>query len=166
MFWALPAYCETVFYGNAEYTVDSAREAVIKDVIFKINPKIFSDKIYDLENEKNLQNILDGNFSQKDRTLAFFSDSSYGVMFSDNPYYVYYYNPEGFLIYIDQKSSLEYPYNFYKYSAAGELVNMGLRVSKEETYIYSPSKKLIAHWVGNNAYDQNNNIIMKRAYSD
>lgn len=43
---------------------------------------------------------------------------------------------------------------------------MGLRVSKGETFLYSPNGKLIAHWLGQYAYDEKGNIIMSRKYSD
>ena len=157
---------ETLLFGSAEYNVSSAREQVADGIAYKINKKIFHSKLYDYDNKSNLQNIIKGNLELKDRTLAFFSDSTYGVLYKDEPYSVYYYDADGFLIYIDQKSSLNYPYNFYKYDTTGNLINMGVRVSKEETYIYSPDEKLIAHWVGNNAYDENNNVIMKRRYQE
>lgn len=160
------ALADTVLYGSAEYNVNSAREQVTDGVTYKINKKIFQSKLYDYDNTSNLQNIINGNLELKDRTLAFFSNSTYGVLYKDEPYSVYYYDADGFLIYIDQKSSLNYPYNFYKYDTTGNLVNMGVRVSKNETYIYSPNEKLIAHWVGNNAYDEKNNIIMKRKYQE
>ena len=47
-----------------------------------------------------------------------------------------------------------------------EFLALKLRVSKGETYIYSPDEKLIAHWVGANAYNEKNNLIMKRRYSE
>ena len=39
---------------------------------------------------------------------------------------------------------------------------MTLRVSENETFIFSPLGKLIGHWVSANCYDENGNIIMKR----
>lgn len=158
----LPACSDEILYGGTEYNVNSARENISQGIVDKINPETFKSSLYDLNNQENLQNILNGNLFLKDRTLAFFSDSSYGVRYLNDPYNVYYYGADGFLIYIDKNSGLDYPYKSYKYSPTGELVNMGLRVSKGETYIYSPTKKLIAHWIDNNAYDENNNIIMKR----
>ena len=161
-----PVFADTMLYGSAEYNVNSAREQVADGVAYKINKNIFQSKLYDYDNKTNLQNIINGNLELKDRTLAFFSDSTYGILYKDEPYSVYYYDADGFLIYVDQKSSLNYPYNFYKYDTTGTLINMGVRVSKAETYIYSPDEKLIAHWVGNNAYDEKNNIIMKRRYQE
>lgn len=43
---------------------------------------------------------------------------------------------------------------------------MGLRVSKAETFIYTPKGKLIAHWKGQYAYDENGKIIMTRRYAN
>ncbi len=166
LFFGSSGLSQEILYGATEYNVNSARESVSQGIVYKISPETFKSALYDLNNQENLQNILNGNLSSKDRTLAFFSDSSYGVSYINDPYNVYYYNAEGFLIYIDKKSGLEYPYKFYKYSPTGDLVNMGLRVSKGETYIYSPAKKLIAHWIDNNASDENNNILMKRKYSE
>lgn len=160
------AFADDVFYGSAEYNVNSARERVVDGIAYRINKDTFKDKIYDYENQANLQNIINGNLELKDRTLAFFSDSTYGILYKDDPYYVYYYDANGYLINVDKKDGLKYPYNFYKYSTTGELINMGVRVSKGETYIYSPDEKLIAHWVGANAYNEKNNLIMKRRYSE
>ena len=39
---------------------------------------------------------------------------------------------------------------------------MSLRVSKDETFIFNKSGKLLAHWIGNNCYDENNSVIMTR----
>ena len=160
------ALADDVFYGSAEYNVDSAREKVVYGIAYRINKATFQDRFYDLESKSNLQNIINGNLELKDRTLAFFSDSTYGILYKDDPYYVYYYDADGFLINVDKKDGLNYPYNFYKYSTSGELINMGVRVSKGETYIYSPDEKLIAHWVGANAYNEQNKLIMKRRYSE
>ena len=41
---------------------------------------------------------------------------------------------------------------------------MGLRVSKRETFLYSPNGELIAHWIGPNGYDENGQIIMTRKF--
>ena len=158
------ALADDIFYGSAEYNVDSAREKVVDGIAYRINKDSFKDRYYDLENQSNLQNIINGNLELKDRTLAFFSDSTYGILYKDDPYCVYYYDANGFLINVDKKDGLNYPYNFYKYSPTGELINMGVRVSKGETYIYSPDEKLIAHWVGANDYNEQNKLIMKRRY--
>ena len=36
------------------------------------------------------------------------------------------------------------------------------RVSDKESFIFSPNGKLLAHWLGNNCYDEYNHIIMTR----
>ena len=85
-------------------------------------------------------------------------------MYNDNPLYVWYYSSYGNLIYAEKKNRSEYPYKTYKYTPEGRLVNMSLRVSKGETFIYTPDGNLLAHWVGANAFDENGNIIMTRKY--
>ena len=109
---------------------------------------------------------MKGHAEIKDRVLAQFSDSSYAVMYYDNPLYVWYYSPEGVLTHIEVKDGTNYPYKSYKYDTDGKLVNMGLRVSKEETFIFDPSGKLIAHWLKDKGYDENGKVIMKRRYKE
>ena len=92
------ALADDIFYGSAEYNVDSAREKVVDGIAYRINKDSFKDRYYDLENQSNLQNIINGNLELKDRTLAFFSDSTYGILYKDDPYCVYYYDANGFLI--------------------------------------------------------------------
>ena len=76
--------------------------------------------------------------------------------------HVWYYNKGGELINAEVKTGTKYPYKTYKYSPEGELVNMTLRVSLNETFIFSPIGKLIGHWVGQNCYDESGRIIMTR----
>lgn len=98
----------------------------------------------------------------EDRTIAQFSDGSYGICYKDSPKEVLYYSKEGGLTHKEIKESLEYPYKAYKYKADGRLENVSLRVSETETYIYTPSGKLLAHWVGKNCYNAAGEIIMTR----
>ena len=67
-------------------------------------------------------------------------------------------------MYVEKKSGTSYPYKTYKYNTAGKLVNMSLRVSKAETFIYDKNSKLIAHWLYDKAYDSEGNVVMKRRY--
>lgn len=98
----------------------------------------------------------------EDRTIAKFSDGSYGINYKDNPKEVFYYSKNGDLTHKEIKESLEYPYKSYKYRYDGRLENISLRISETETYIYSPSGKLLAHWVGKNCYNAAGEIIMTR----
>lgn len=106
--------------------------------------------------------MLKGSTELSDRTLAYFSDGSYGVNYNDDKIHVWYYKNDGTLMYAEEKTALDYPYKTYKYTPNGDLVNMSLRTSEEETFIFNKSGKLIAHWIGKNCFDEQNNIIMTR----
>ncbi len=161
----LPAQSQTTLTGEVTYNVDSARQELLQNPVKKLDSKLVSQNLYDKQHRENLKYFLQGNVELKDRTLAFFSDGSYAVMYHNDKYHVWYYSNDGILTNTEEKNQLEYPYKSYKYSIDGKLINMGLRVSEQETFIYTPSGKLIAHWLGENAYDSNGNIIMKRKYA-
>lgn len=142
-------------------------EYQVKNDVFQtpaINPdyKSLSANIIDINNYENRLNLLKGFTELKDRTLAYFSDGSYGIMYNDSPNYVWYYGNSGVLLYFDIKSSLDYPSKTYKYDARGNLLNISSRLSKTESYVYEINGKLIAHWVGENCYDSDGNVIMTR----
>ncbi len=98
----------------------------------------------------------------EDRIIARFSDGSYGITYKDSPKDVFYYSRDNILMHREIKESLEYPYKAYKYTPDGQLENVSVRISKQETYIYTPKGKLIAHWFGKNCYDEFGKIIMTR----
>lgn len=161
----LPVSAE-VLEGGVSYDVNSAREELLKYSDNKIDKTLAESFYRDYYYKENQAYKLNANTTLKNRVLAFFSDTTYGVMYNAIPLYVWYYSKEGNLIYMEKKDSTEYPYKAYKYTPSGLLMNMSLRVSKEETFVYTPAGKLIAHWVGPNAYDEENNIIMTREYKE
>ncbi len=165
LFLILPVNAETMLTGEVSYDVDSAREEMLSTPRAKLNSSLVAKHITDQENRENLEYVLQGNVELKDRTLAFFSDGTYAVMYNHDKYHVWYYSRDGKLIYAEEKDGIDYPYKSYKYTTMGELVNMGLRVSKEETFIYSPNGRLIAHWLRENAYDEDGQVIMQRKYA-
>lgn len=157
--FGLPCF-STVLTGSIKYSTDDAR-------IELQNNKPSSKFLLTVENfDKNFtQNqsaLLKGKTKLNDRTLAQFSDKSYGVNYHNDPTHVYYYDKDGNLINAEIKTSLSYPYRTYKYAPDGELVNMSMRVSEEETFIFSPLGELLGHWVGQNCYDNSEKIIMTR----
>lgn len=123
---------------------------------------ISQNEISDINNYENQSMLLKGITDLKDRTLAKFSDGSYGIIYKAEPNFVLYYSSGGILTHKEVKTSLEYPYKTYKYKINGQLENMTYRVSEGETYIYSPNGKLLAHWVGNYCYDKAGSLIMTR----
>ncbi|MBD5401214.1 hypothetical protein HDR58_00210 [bacterium] len=93
---------------------------------------------------------------------GYFSDGSYAVNYNTDPLKVFYYSKNRVLTHIEKRSSVEYPYNAYKYDINGNLINLSIRISEDETFIYEPKGQLIAHWVGQNCFDSLGNLIMTR----
>lgn len=164
LFVILPANAVMLLTGEVEYTTDSAREELVKSKPQKPDEKFISIYIKDENYSENISALLKGSVELKDRTLALFSDNSYAVMYHNDQFHVFYYSSAGELTHTEVKDGIDYPYKSYKYDIRGKLVNMGLRVSQAETYIFSPNGKLLAHWVKENGYDENGNVIMKRKY--
>lgn len=162
----LPARAGMLLTGEVQYTTESARSELINSRPQKPEKSFLALYIKDENYNKNISALLKGSVELKDRTLAMFSDNSYAVMYLEDKLHVFYYAPNGSLTHYEVKDGIEYPYKSYKYDINDNLVNMGLRVSKAETYIFSPNGKLIAHWIKENGYDENGNIIMTRKYLD
>ena len=148
--------------GGVKYSVNDARIELQNTRPPAIDFLKVQDNFNDINNKENYSLLLKGQTNLKDRTIGLFSDGSYAVNYKNDPKHVWYYDQNGTLINTEEKTSLEYPYKTYKYSPDGELVNMTLRVSENETFIFSPFGKLIGHWVGTNCYDENGIIIMTR----
>lgn len=161
---ALPANAEMLLTGEVEHTVTSTRTELAKSTPKKIDDKLLLIQIKDENYLENISMLLKGNINLKDRILAKFSDNSYAVMNKADEYHVWYYSPRGDLTHYEIKSNLSYPYKTYKYNVNKQLVNMSVRTSKDETFIYTPSGKLIAHWIKNKGFDEGGNLIMTREY--
>ena len=150
--------------GGISYDANSARAELMDGISYTTDSTYINNAFYDKDYEQNSAYILKGITNLKDRKLAFFSDGTYAVLKFSDINHVYYYASSGVLIYIENRSGNVYPYKCYKYNTQRKLVNMSLRVSESETYIYNPSGELIAHWVKDKAYDKDGNVIMKRKY--
>lgn len=155
-----------IITGGIEYNTDSARAYLLYSEKQTVSDDILKLHLIDTNKDENITMLLSGQTELKDRTLAYFSDRSYAINYHDNPKYVWYYCANGILTHTEIKETLTYPYKTYKYDIDKKLINMSLRISKNETYIFTPEGKLLAHWIGKNCYDENNNIIMTREILD
>ena len=151
----LPAGAQ-VLTGEVKYSVEDAK------IELQNNRPAAADYLLTQNNFENYSALLKGQTNLNDRILALFSDGSYAVNYKSNLKHVFYYDKDGSFINFEIRTSLEFPYSSYKYSPDGELVNMSLRVSKDETFIFSPFGELLAHWVREKCYDENGNIVMTR----
>ena len=163
---ALGAQADMVLQGEVKYNVETARDELTSVTVPSPNIQQIRDNYFDKNFKENAIYLLKGKAKLKDRELAFFSDNSYGVIYDKNKKEVFYYFSDGRLMFIELRDGLNYPFRSYKYDLQGNLVNMGLRVSKEETFIYTPDGELIAHWIKNTGYDTKGNIIMIRRYAE
>lgn len=161
IFTGLPVFSQ-MLTGEVKYSVSGAREEISAQKPVKFDREVIKANIVDYNRAENVGYLLKGVTELKDRTLAYFSDGSYGLVYKDNPLEVYYYGADGILTHNEKRDSVEYPYRSYKYTASGRLVNMSLRTSEDETFIFEPGGELIAHWLGTRCYDENNNVIMSR----
>jgi hypothetical protein len=151
----------TTLTGGVEISTQQAQNEVLSSSIIP-DITITKNNLCDKNMKENYISLLNGKTELKDRILGKFSDGSYAVIYNDNPTNVFYYSKEGKLTHHEVKSSTTYPYKTYKYTPQGKLVNMTYRVSQNETFTFSPSGKLLAHWLGENCYNENNQIIMTR----
>jgi hypothetical protein len=156
----LGAYSTTLNVGIEITTQQAQNEVLSSSIIPDIT--VTKKNLYDKNAKENYKSLLNGNTELKDRILGKFSDGSYAVIYNENPTNVFYYSKEGYLTHHEVKSSTTYPYKTYKYTPQGKLINMTYRVSQDETFTFSPSGKLLAHWIGENCYNENNQIIMTR----
>ena len=148
--------------GGIEYSTTDARLELQNNRPMSADFILYGNNYTDNYRDENISALLKGITNLKDRTLAKFSDNTYGVIYNNDPKHVWYYNNDGILIYAEEKASLTYPYRTYKYTPDGELVNMTMRVSGSETYIFDTVGNLLGHWVGKKCFDENGNIVMTR----
>ena len=152
-----------ILTGEIKYNTETARTETFSKPIEKISFDKIYNHFFDSNNIENLNSLYQGITELKDRKLAKFSDGSYGVQYYDDPMFSWYYSQNGKLINFTQKDSESYPHRVTKFKPDGSVTNTGYRVSEKESFIFTPAGKLLAHWLGNNCYDENNNIIMTRA---
>ncbi len=152
----------TVITGGVEYTASEAQDIILQDKPKPLSIENLKNNYLDIDRDENIQNMLKGFTDLKDRTLAYFSDGSYGIVYKDNPLTVLYYGKNGVLTHTEERTSTNYPYKSYKYDTRGNLVNMTFRVSEGETFIFNNSGNLIAHWKGQNCYNSDGKVIMTR----
>ncbi len=148
--------------GGVSYTVNSARQISFANVAIHINIKEYKNYLSDKNHIKNKKILNKNKTKYKNRYLTSFSDGSYAVTYKNNIKISYYYNPNGKLELIDFNIGKDYPSKRIGYDIKGELNSITLDVSKEEQFVFNKNKKLIAHWIGNNCYNEQGELIMTR----
>lgn len=152
-----------IITGEIEYNNEIAKQEVFAESPAQINFEKIRLHLIDQNRVENLNAIYEGKKELNGRILAHYSDGNYGIHYLDDAQYSWFYSPQGRLTSFTHKETLTYPSKVVRYKPDGTISNLGLKISDNESYIYSTNGKLLAHWVGNLCYDENNNIIMTRS---
>ena len=163
IFFVLPVNAK-IITGEVEYNAESACQEVFSKEPETISFDFIRGHLTDKNAVDNISGLMQGIKHFNGRKGAMFSDGSYGIVYDDEPEYTWFYKG-GKLISFTMRSSLDFPAKVTRYKPDGSVTNIGLKVSEEESFIYSPDGKLIAHWVGLNCYDSSNRLVMTRKYN-
>lgn len=154
----------TVINCEIEYNVQKASEEVFKSQAnLNVSNDLINKYLYDPNYTENTLGIKNNITTFSNRIIGQFSDNTYGVMYLNNQHFYWFYNSRGELISYSIKEKTEYPTKITKYKPNGSIINTGLKISNNESYIFKKNGELIGHWINNKCYDANNNIILIRS---
>ena len=159
-FFVLPSFSFTL-KGGVTYTVESARKEAFANVEYSLPKSIIDANRIDPNFEDNKVLIKNGISETSDRHITYYSDGGYSIVYKNNLYYVFYYDKNGKITYIDKRQTLFYPVKAFTFNPYGKLIRVSISI-KNEDYIFFPNGQLESHWVGNTEYDLNGNVINNR----
>ncbi len=142
-------YSETVLTGGVNYTVAQTRKIAFQNIPNKISAKTF---------EKFLKYKKRFVFRYIKTT---FSDNSFGVL-DKKTEYGYYYTEKGNLYLIQVKITDGNFRKYARYDLNGQLESIVLDIGNNEQFIFDANKKLVAHWIGENGYNEKGELIFTR----
>ena len=160
----IPCVSAQIITGEVEYNAEAASQEVFSSPLPSFNYQYVQKHFIDINYAENYNCLNAGIKEINGRKIARFTDGTYGIWYYNEPLYTWYYSGNGRLINFTQKNSENYPAKVVRYLPDGSITNVGLKVSEEESFVFSREGKLLAHWIGLNCYDEYNNIIMKRKY--
>ena len=147
-----------VLKGGVSYTVDEARAKAFSNVPLKIDMNEYKKYFKDPNYEENKKAISDEKKRLKGRQLTFFSVGGYSIVYYNNLTTAFYYDDFGNLELIE----FHYQEKDIAYTVSGNLDRISLLVKKSECFIFDLNKKLVAHWIGNNCYNEKGELILTR----
>ncbi len=137
---------ESLIKGGVSYTVPQAREISFKNIDYTV--PVESLKKY------RKYNRLFGLFKE----ITVFANNNFSI-FDKKKRKVFYYSQEGNLILIeiilDNHKTVRYDIN-------GKLDSVVLDTGNNEQFVFDANKKLVAHWIGKNGYDENGELFNTR----
>ena len=99
----------------------------------------------------------------KNRYITSYSDKGYSILYINNPKISYHYDRDGKLEGITFDIGTGFPCKSVTYNQFGIFDSVALEISIEEQVIFDKNKKFVAHWKGNNCYNEKGELIMTRA---
>ena len=154
--------CGYTIKGGVSYTVETVRTEAFSNVPLNINISDYQSHFIDPNYVAN-KNAMNKNKTKiRDRYFTFFSDKTYAIYYKKNKSVQFYYDVNGKLDFISFSINKKYPIKVLKYDKNGILDSTSLFVSNNESYVFDLNKKLIAHWKGNNCYNEKGELIMTR----
>ena len=148
--------------GSASYTVECAKTEAFEGVASHINLSNYKDFFIDKYYEKNIENIKRGKYKFRTYYISYFQKEGYCITYRRTENIGYYYNLDGTLQLIEFATQGEYPRRSIRYDASGKLDSTTLIISHNESYVFYLNRKLIAHWIGKNCYNEQGEIINTR----
>ena len=158
----LPVEAKTL-KGEVRYTVKQAREEAFSNVEYTLPESIIKSNLIDPNYKENKKAIKIGATELRDRYIQHFSDRGYGISYKNNLYIVYYYLENGRLNLVEKMESLSAPMKTMRYNTQGQLEEISLFITSENSYTFDTKGNLKCHWVGNKGYDKNGRIIATRS---
>ncbi len=162
MMFALPIEAKTL-KGEVKYTVKQAREEAFSNVEYTLPQSIIKANLTDPNYKENKKAIKLGATELKDRYIQHFSDGGYAIAYKTNLYNVYYYKRDGHLDVIEIWESLTPPMKTMRYNTQGNLKEISLFITDENSYVFDINGNLKCHWIGKNGYDKYGKIIVTRS---
>ncbi len=105
--------------------------------------------------------LIDINKFNKQK-ITKFSDGSYSIIYKNNLQISYVYFSNGQLEGIVFRINRKYPKKSIAYDNKGNLSSVMYTLKNHEQFVFDKNKKLIAHWIGNNCYNEQGELIMTR----
>ena len=142
-------FSATVIEGGISFTVKQAREIAFENVDIQIPVDSFS------------KYLKDKFFFRFFKEVTVFSDGDYSIHDIKNNK-CYYYSKNGNLKIIEIILNSSFPQKSVRYDINGNLDSVVLDIGNSEQFIFDVNKKLVAHWIGKNGYDENGELFGTR----
>ena len=158
-FLSISAQTKTLTAG-VSYSVNELRTIAFENVDKKINMDKYSKYLTYKEFCKNNPSLL---IPKKFKfNLTYYSNGTYSVRSKIDSHNVFYYDTNGNLLKIDIYINNGKLDKRISYDRNGNLDAIALDITNSEQLLFDKEKKLVAHWIGNNCYNEKGELIMTR----